>query len=143
VASPVVGTREILGGWSQVGGVAINQAGVRLLDSFQEPGGLVPYGRLMLRAGSITGIGAFLSAGKTAGALSILVSYSLDNGATFANFASSLVVPDSVVPNTATFLPGVLPFIAGSLLIVRVVTDGAWAPVANDLFVTLEVTLTG
>ncbi len=135
-----IGTREILGGWSQMGTVDINQAGVRLLDSFQEAGGGVPYGRLMLRGGAVTAIGAFLSATKTAGACTILASYSQDNGATFANFTGSLVIPNSVVPNVAVFPPSQNIFPAGCLLIVRVVTDGAFAPTVNDLLVTLEVT---
>ena len=83
------------------------------------------------------------SAGKAAGACTIIVSYSQDNGATFANMPSSLVVPNSVVPTVTFFAPSVNVFPAGCLLIVRVVTDGAFDPIANDLFVNLEVTAAG
>ncbi len=137
-ASTPQGTRTLLDGWFQDTTVAASQAGVTLGDAVC-PRGDAAQGRLMVRAGAVTAIIARLTAAKTAGTLTVVPSWSSDNGITWHNF-NGLSIPNGAYSAVITFSPDLWPFIAQVMLRFQVTTDVNFLPTANDLDVGLEVT---
>lgn len=126
------GFRETLDGWTQ-DNVAANQAAVALVR-WTSAGTGFSTRWLALRPGSVTGVAVRSSLPRTAGTLQATV---YNNGA--SRFTTAILDGTNPSFKATTQSKGVITFVAGDLLDIRITTDAGWLPITAKITASIEV----